>query len=785
MTHPARMPISAAQLSRTRPRLLLLPTPAANPGQGLRPTRRLGQLSATANLTVLPGPYAEPPATYQSPTTDQPPEDRLRALMVEVGVPETLATSLADTALVCARVEADSDGSETPASDESAPASVGSAQALLSAVETVSQLSAHLDAVMLSATAQLTRETGKVLLADKGLTDPGDLSQTARARWRARAKSLTRHEIAAALGWSAGEVIDLVALANAPSAVVQPVCGALRRAEVPWRLARRYHRACSGLPHEDAAAIATALFGDDPQSAVTERLTSDGDWSGEPWHHKEFYRALDREVAKIRARDPEREATKRRAARDRADMRVNLNDDGSAEVMIGCLTLQGAAIADRIEHAARAIRKAGDPRTLAHLRSAVATALLLHGQVDLGGLSDDPDTVTVEESAQLAKILHGLPTADLNVIVPFTMLANPTAPTCECHSPSAPTAPTARSASTDASSQPPRGHPPFGQLGPPDDTGVAEVVGRHSAFLTAHDVHELMLTPGSVLHRLITDPTTGRCLERSTDAYRFTAAQRAQIIAADVFCRAPGCLHPGALSQIDHVREHGTPGGETREANGQLAHEAHHDLKTKKAWQASINESREVTWKTLLGRIYRTKAHDYRQYTDLLHSAIAAIDGDDPTDPDAPMDGDQERAAGIDQAIHTALSYRPPGETLEAVDDWDESERQFLGWSLISLFHETAQGRRRYGPHPDLVATERKRLASTRTAALVDSSAPDPSTPNTSAQDYLQVDPSLYEGAPRLDDPSLLDGPPVAPPDGYSRYTRDEPGTTDGETPPF
>src|SRR5699024_5558295 len=130
--------------------------------------------------------------------------------------------------------------------------------------------------------------------------------------------------------------------------------------------------------------------------------------------------------------------------------------------------------------------------------------------------------------------------------------------------------------------QSPPGHP-LPDRPPPDQStqppvaahvGIAEVVGRHSAFLAARDVRELLLTPGSMLHRLVTDPTTGRCLERSTTAYRFTTAQRAQIIAADRFCRAPGCLHPGALAQIDHVREHGTPGGDTCEANGQLVHEA-------------------------------------------------------------------------------------------------------------------------------------------------------------------------------------------------------------------
>ncbi|MCK0114362.1 hypothetical protein MWU75_19705, partial [Ornithinimicrobium sp. F0845] len=74
------------------------------------------------------------------------------------------------------------------------------------------------------------------------------------------------------------------------------------------------------------------------------------------------------------------------------------------------------------------------------------------------------------------------------------------------------------------------------------------------------------------------------------------------------------------------VQEHGTPGGHTCEANGQPACDPHHDQKTKKAWDAVIDTNRDVTWTTLLGRIYRTKAHDYTQYTKLLTAATTHID---------------------------------------------------------------------------------------------------------------------------------------------------------------
>src|SRR5690606_14606137 len=84
--------------------------------------------------------------------------------------------------------------------------------------------------------------------------------------------------------------------------------------------------------------------------------------------------------------------------------------------------MQAAAIADRIEKAARSARKAGAPETLRELRSAVATALLMHGTLERDTLPDDPDLITVEQSAQLTQILHGMPAAELNVIVPLDTL---------------------------------------------------------------------------------------------------------------------------------------------------------------------------------------------------------------------------------------------------------------------------------------------------------------------------------------------------------------------------
>ena len=838
------------------PRVSLLPAMSSTEA-----ARRLREL-ATQDPAFLTPRAARPtsPATASEPTSDPmsptaSPSERLSGVMVEAGVPAELAASFTETALACAALasgatsvhhaggrgapETAGDSGDSGTTDQgtpdsgttdqgtpdscdsgfSAPASLARAGTVLSVVESVTQLASQLDAVRLDATRQLTAQTGGLLLADKGLTDPGELSRTARDRWRSRVKCVTRHEIEAALGWGEGEVQDLVALANTPTGVTGPVRHALATAEASWVLVRRFFRACSGLSHEDSAAIANGLFGDDAEQAVCERLTADGELTGDPWRHKEFNRALDREVAKIRARDPEAEATRRQAASDRSDVRVDFEDGAGALVSIGCDTAQGAAIVDRIERAARAARQAGDPRTLRQLRTAVACALLLHGSVDFGDLSADPDLITVEQSEQLTKILHALPSGTLDVIVPFTMLAPGAFQSCTCGCtptsqgsvaavpqafagrPGATTCPGCSGSTREVC--PPSGEvcPSSGHLRPdsaamstlaPDvgtrvpDPGIAEGLGRYPMFLSVAAVWDLLLTPGSAMHRLVTDPTTGRCLERSTSAYRFTAAQRAQILAADRFCRAPGCLRAGVFSQVDHVQEHGTTDGDTRETNGQLAHAAHHDLKTKGAWDATINADREVTWTTLLGRIYRSKAHDYNQYTKLLRSAIDDVEhGTDTAAGDAsPEPTDHlDRPAAIDRAIYTALSYRSPGAPLLELDDWDESVHRFIGWGTIALSHRTAHGYRRYQPHPDRVAAERRRHAATAPGGPDRREGGDrTSSPGPEGQDPLQIDPVHLENAPRLDDPALLDGPPAPPPDDYRRYAEppaDPTGSTD------
>lgn len=845
---------------------------------------------------------AKPTETSPTASSTQPGGalTRLRAALVDLGVTASLIDDLVAASQACAAVGrdgsslttgADVDAAETTWSAPGAPthgvevgaasATAARAQELLSAVEAVTVLASRLDGVRLSATRSLCGQIGAMLLAEKGISDPGELSKTARKEWRTSARSATRHELEAALGWGPGDVMTLVGLANAPVAVRTPVGQSLARGEASWPLVRAFFRAISGMAHEHGAAVANGLFGDDPAVSVTERLTSDREFIGGPWRAKEFYRALDREVHKIKNQDPDERDAAGRAARASADVRVQIEAEGTAEVTVGTSPAQAAAVADRVERAARAAKAAGDTRTLQQLRSAIATALLLHGTVDLASLSNDPDTLTVEQSDQLTKILYALPTADLNVIVPLDALFGqfltdlitqggpPRDPGWvndmldlldhpkgshgdDCHQsdghpndshagyshpkgshqgdsphdadrtstdgaarpdPESATAasdhrvprsetPGVKTVQTPHSETPgvktaqtPHSETPGGADCPnPDGTApsrsgvpaaTGEVIGKHSVFLGPDQLWELMLTPGSVLHRLLVDPVSGRCVERSSSGYRFTPAQRAQIHAADGFCRAPGCLRPARLCQIDHVQEFGTPGGDTSEANAQSASDPHHKLKTLKVWDATINARREVTWTTLLGRIYTTKPHDYTQYAQELRAATVR-DGSSlehsATDCAAADQDDQARQQRIDAAIYDALCELDAGCSLTGPEDYEDADA-FCGWPLITLTHRDANGRRVYRPDPARQAAARRRHSSSS------GTAPGHSAPTGAAQPADEPDLLADIDTSRAIDLSEVDPehPAQLPEPGEDPYgpARYLPWDADAGEPPF
>lgn len=250
---------------------------------------------------------------------------------------------------------------------------------------------------------------------------------------------------------------------------------------------------------------------------------------------------------------------------------------------------------------------------------------------------------------------------------------------------------------------------------------MGQLLGRYGRYLSAAEVRRILGRPGTTIYRLLTDPADGRCVERSLTAYSPDAAMRAQLHAADVTSRAPGSTTPAVDCQLDHVLEY-LLAGPTSEPNLQTLDVPFHALKTEKFWDAEMDASRNVTWTSFWGRIYRTRPYDYRQFFTWVLGPEG--DGSDPggqspggKDPADDQLVDERYLASL--LVYAALARRGPGGRLEADDD-DPDDNTDSDASIerlrraLVLRHTSSNGRKVPGPRPgtptpeDLLATDRQ-----------------------------------------------------------------------------
>ncbi|ANS78770.1 protein of unknown function DUF222 [Serinicoccus hydrothermalis] len=638
----------------------------------------------------------------------------------------------------------------------------------------------RLEGARVHGAGQLAARAGEQLLERQGVSDPGELSRTARERWRARAKSVTAVEISTLTGLGRGAARQLVAVALAPASTAVPVRDALAAGVATWDQVEHFWRQAGLLPHEDAGNVAHALFatrqtvdraraaGDETTAGAPvamERLDPEGEPTQAPWGAKQFVQALAREVARARAVDPEAEtAARARRHRERTAYGV-VDDDGTGRLVITGDAVGTAACTDRLHVLAKRARAAGDERTESQLRSDIARALLLHGTLPLptpgqGGQEEqdrhgrtgqdcpgcrgqgadvgtaqggqgtgDPRTsgpgtsgleealaglVTPEEIASLAQVLAGAPTCDLQVVVPLDALAPAGVDTARRSGPSVHGAPPGSGTSVPhlpTSADPDAPIEDRATLRPraPAHPGVGRVAGRCPHFLTPGAIGDLLAWPGTTLHRLLTDPADGRCVERTVSRYQPDAAMRAQVTAADLLSRAPDGTLPVRDGQLDHVHEY-LLGGPTSETNLQGLDTVFHALKTHKFWTAQIDATRNVTWTSLFGRHYTTRPHDYRQYLAPPggpdRKPQPSADSAAPEHIDTQGDTDltpEARRHLASLLVYAALARRPRRARLESPDDDPDSDAHLLddGHRIMWVRHtRTRDGRKITGPHP-------------------------------------------------------------------------------------
>jgi hypothetical protein len=278
----------------------------------------------------------------------------------------------------------------------------------------------------------------------------------------------------------------------------------------------------------------------------------------------------------VLAADPRGADERRAGARASRTAYGRLTEDG-----MGVLTLVTSAervvgILDRADAAARAVRAAGDPRTLDQLRSDFIGDALLFGRLGAGS-----ESVAVTQGVT-SDWIGASPAAKVWIVVPFEVAAGRSDAPCELP-----------------------GH----------------------GWVTAAHARQIMTAPGSVWQRLAVDVDTGRALELSTDSYTPTRAMVDAVRARDGVCRGPGCEVPAAQCDLDH--EISWPAGPTAMANLHAKHRLCHNVKTAGLFRSKPVDDGDLAWTTLAGRDYVTHPKDWRE-------ALRDGPGRAPSPPDDP-----------------------------------------------------------------------------------------------------------------------------------------------------
>lgn len=569
---------------------------------------------------------------------------------------------------------------------------------------TMAAARSEIDAAILVRVQDLLLRAGETLMADRGVTDVSGLSRTAHQTWRAHTKAAVAGELQVALGVGVTEARQMVAMASAPAAVRAPVLGALRRGEVQWALVRRFQSRTARLDPDDGADVAQVLFGTDVSRVAPERLDPDGGLTSRPWHHQEYYAALDREVTRVQGRDERAARERRRVALSLRDARLDVTEDGIATLSVTGSVATMLALNGRIEGMARRCRKAGDERTLAQLRADVSASLLLLGTVSLPGPDEEgvDEIVTPDDVAAIAAVANATPPGTVELVVPWdALLGRAVCPRCRAD---------VRTGGLRGADRPERDDPPgpgrhrVSQVSPPAGW-VGELRGYPSAWVTPEEARDVALRPGSTFYRLLTDPADGRVVERSITRYAPDADMRRQILAADVYGRGPGCRRPARACELDHEQPW-DDGGPTTETNLNAKSLLDHFRKTKRLWRSVMSPRRDLTFTTLLGQVARTRGHDYRQYADAYHRRTVPPPGGLPGEEVEQSDL-AERRDLANQVLYAALVSRRPGEGTQADDDVDGCEDWLCVKDWGSVSYRDVAGRRRYGPPPDAPTPER------------------------------------------------------------------------------
>ena len=298
----------------------------------------------------------------------------------------------------------------------------------------------------------------------------------------------------------------------------------------------------------------------------------------------------------------------------------SIEPDGTGVITITSSAERTVAILERIESLARALRAAGDPRTLDQLRSDLATdGLLGHAYGPCPEHAADPTGEPAAApadgsrdgepaAAPAGEPRDGEPGAGADLLSPCRPVRLDPIPDRDGQPGPCPCAPTGPPATVWIVV-------PF-EVATGASDAACEIPGH--GWVTAEHARAVITAPGSLWRWLAVDALTGQALHLATDRYRPTPAMLEQVRALDGHCRGPGCQVPAHRCDLDHHLPH--PDGETSTGNLGPLQWAHHNLKTGRYWSCVPTDDHATTralhWRTLAARDYLTHPKNYREALD-------------------------------------------------------------------------------------------------------------------------------------------------------------------------
>ncbi|MFZ5852054.1 MAG: DUF222 domain-containing protein, partial [Actinomycetota bacterium] len=140
--------------------------------------------------------------------------------------------------------------------------------------------------------------------------------------------------------------------------------------------------------------------------------------------------------------------------------------------------------------------------------------------------------------------------------------------------------------------------------------GLAEEPGQLVGYGPIPAALARQLAADGAWRRLVTDPLTGRLLDRGRRVYRPSPALAAFIRARDRSCVFPHCNRIAAGCDLDHRVPF--PHGPTTRANLAPLCRRHHRLKTHGGWQLRVDRH-GYRWTSPLGRVHLEPHRDQRE----------------------------------------------------------------------------------------------------------------------------------------------------------------------------